>query len=316
MKYMGLNLKNAVLECLKLNPGKKHTAREIASWIFTTYPKECEEKRQKSKQDLSKDSELLQQLIAEVGANRTDIEKKFPAIRTTETRPRLYYYSTATEDAEVKEAESTPAKYSVAGGEATKKLYEADLYPLLASYLNSQHNIFPKRIDEKTASNKWGTNGNRWLFPDMVGMEDFGADWDSEIQLCVKNYGDKRVRLWSFEVKLLLNRSNVRESWFQTVSNSSWANFGYLVAGEIATGVIKELRMLSAAHGIGVIRLDVDDPAESEILIPAKERIEIDWDTCNRLVEENKDFKSFIELVREFHQTDKAKKSDWDIPSV
>lgn len=313
---MGLNLNSAVVECLKENQGKKHTAREIAEWIFATYPNECEEKRQKSKQDLSKDSELLQQIIAEVGANRPVIEKRFPSIRTTETRPRLYYFSTATEDAEVKEAEGSQTKITSAGDATLKKLYEADLYPLLASYLHTQHNILPKRIDEKTASNKWGTNGNRWLFPDMVGMEDFGADWDSEIQLCVKKYGDKRVRLWSFEVKQLLNRSNVRESWFQTVSNSSWANFGYLVAGEIATGVIKELRMLSAAHGIGVIRLDVDDPAESEILIPAKERIDIDWDSCNRLVEENKDFKSFIELVREFHQTDKAKKSDWDIPNV
>jgi hypothetical protein len=29
------------------------------------------------------------------------------------------------------------------------------------------------------------------------------------------------------------NRSNVRECFFQAVSNSSWANFGYLVAAEI-----------------------------------------------------------------------------------
>jgi hypothetical protein len=148
----------------------------------------------------------------------------------------------------------------------------------------------------------------------MVGMEDFGSDWVSEIQLCVKQYGDKRVRLWSFEVKLLINRSNVRESWFQTVSNSSWAHFGYLVAAEFTGNVMKELRMLASAHGIGVLRLNLDDPSESEILIPARERAEINWDTCNRLVAENKDFKSFIELVREFHQTDKAKKHDWDVP--
>ena len=129
-------------------------------------------------------------------------------------------------------------------------------------------------------------------------------------------YGDKRARLWSFEVKILLNRSNVRESWFQAVSNSSWANFGYLVASQIASDSIKELRILSAVHGIGVIRLDTDNPAESEILIPAKERIEIDWDTCNRLVDENKDFKSFVTLVRQFHQTSNLRPKDWDIPDL
>lgn len=152
------------------------------------------------------------------------------------------------------------------------------------------------------------------LYPDMVGMEDFGADWAEAVKKCVREYGDKRARLWSFEVKILLNRSNVREAWFQSVSNSSWANLGYLVASQIDSDVIKELRMLSAAHGIGVIRLDKENPAESEILIPAKEKFEIDWDTCNRLVEENRDFKSFIDLVRHFHQTGDLKDNDWGIP--
>ena len=60
-------------------------------------------------------------------------------------------------------------------------------------------------------------------------------------------------------MKLLLNRSNVRESFFQAVSNSSWANFGYLVAAEVVgADTLKELRMLYAAHGIGLIQLDVE----------------------------------------------------------
>ncbi len=43
------------------------------------------------------------------------------------------------------------------------------------------------------------------------------------------------------------------------VSNSSWAHFGYLVATEInedkQRGVERELQMLCALHGIGVILL-------------------------------------------------------------
>lgn len=48
--------------------------------------------------------------------------------------------------------------------------------------------------------------------------------------------------------------------------------------------------MLFAAHGIGFIRLDVDNPADSQVLIPARERDAIDWDMANRLATENRDF--------------------------
>ena len=116
-------------------------------------------------------------------------------------------------------------------------------------------------------------------------------------------------------MKLLVNRSNVREVYFQSVSNSSWANFGYLVTAEVeGVETIKELRMLAGLHGIGLIKLDVDNPAESQILIPAKERNSIDWNTANRLATENKDFRSFLELIKEFHQTGNPRKAEWDIP--
>jgi hypothetical protein len=309
---MGLKINTLVVECLKSNIGVKLTSREIAQWIFKNYRADCEEKRHGSKQNLTKDFDLIQQIAAEIAANRPAIQDKNQAVRTTETRPIAYYFSTETESEEVIKAENNTATNKTSL--LQKSNLELTLYPLLASYLNSQHNVFAKRIDEKTSSNSRGPNGNKWLFPDLVGIEDFGHDWNDEIKKCVRESNDKRTRLWSFEVKVLLNRSNVRESWFQAVSNSSWANFGYLVASQIATDSIKELRILSAVHGIGVIRLDVDNPAESEILIPAKEKFEIDWDTCNRLVDENKDFKSFITLVRQFHQTSNLRPADWDIP--
>ncbi len=309
---MSLNINKLVVECLKENIGRKISSREIANWIFVNSQSDCEEKRRKSKQNLNSDIDLIQQISAEIAANRPDIQKKNPEIRTTETRPIKYYYSTESETLEVIKAENPDAQSNK--NQSEFRLLEIDLYPILASYINSQYNVFSKRIDEKTSSNSRGPNGNKWLFPDLVGIEDFGHDWDTEIKQCVKEYGDKRARLWSFEVKILLNRSNVRESWFQAVSNSSWANFGYLVASEISTDSIKELRILSAAHGIGVIRLDIKNPAESEILIPAKEKFDIDWDTCNRLVEENKDFDHFITLVRQFHQTSNLRPQDWDIP--
>ena len=144
-------------------------------------------------------------------------------------------------------------------------------------------------------------------------MQDLSGAWDREIKDCVKQYADKKTKLWSFEVKILINRSNVREVFFQTVSNSSWANFGYLVASEIeGADTLKELRMLATLHGIGFIRLDAENPSESQIMITARERIEIDWDTVNRMTEENKDFLQYIKLIRQFYQTGDIQKSAWD----
>jgi uncharacterized protein len=50
----------------------------------------------------------------------------------------------------------------------------------------------------------------------------------------------------------------VRKGFFQTVSNSSWANFSYLVAVDIeGPHTMKELRTLFSAHEVGLIKLDV-----------------------------------------------------------
>jgi uncharacterized protein len=137
----------------------------------------------------------------------------------------------------------------------------------------------------------------------------------SQPSACV--YADKKTKLWSFEVKKLLNRSNVREAFFQAVSNSSWANFGYLVVADIeGTDTLKELRMLFPLHGIGLIQIDTENPSESQILIPARERGDVDWATCNHLTDENKDFLSFVKLVRQFHQTGDPRRKDWDLPKV
>jgi hypothetical protein len=148
-------------------------------------------------------------------------------------------------------------------------------------------------------------------------MEDLSHDlmgqWCNAIKDCVKVYSDKRTKLWSFEVKVKINRSNVREAFFQAVSNSSWANFGYLVASEINSDASKELRILSSLHGIGVILLNAENPLESQNTIPARERNDIDWNTANRLAEENEGFKQYIEHIRVFYQSDKINKSDWDI---
>lgn len=119
--------------------------------------------------------------------------------------------------------------------------------------------------------------------------------------------------LWSFEVKKEILRRNVRKVFFQTVSNSSWANFGYLVSPVIDTDARTELTILSSLHGIGFIRLDVENPSRSEIVISSRER-KLDWDNTNRIIRENKDFKDYIQLVNDFQKIGKLHKYQWDIP--
>jgi len=311
---MALNLAKTVIAYLQARPEEKFTAREIARWICATYPAQCEQKRANSlRSRIRSDADLMQQLVAEIGSSHQRMQTRCPAIKTTEGKPRKYYYSEQSDSAEVAVAES---EWETATTQANTSIPdERTLYALLPHYLRDEFGIFCKRIDEKRASNKRGINGNRWLYPDMVGMEDLGADWHREVRDCVRQYSDKRTRLWSFEVKRLINRSNVRECFFQAVSNSSWANFGYLVAAEInGQDTLKELRMLFAAHGIGLIKLDVENPADSQVLIPAHERNEIDWNMVNRLATENRDFMAYVKLVRQFYQTDEARSRDWDAP--
>ncbi len=309
---MSLNLAKTVVDYLARNPEQKSTARQIAQWIFENFPAECQEKKANSTV-IKTDTDLVQQIVAEIGSQRPTLQKRNPEVKTTESRPRQYYWTAKTDKDEITEAEEAGTNVNFVPGGASLK--ERDLYPLLSEYLRSELQIYSKHIDDKKSSNKQGPKGNKWLYPDLVGMENLTADWNQEIKGAVKEYADKKTKLWSFEVKILLNRSNLREAFFQAVSNSSWANFGYLVAVDVeGTDTMKELRMFFSLHGIGLIQIDAENPAESQILIPARERLEVDWATCNRLTQENKDFLQFVKLVRQFYQTGDPRPKDWDLP--
>ncbi len=109
--------------------------------------------------------------------------------------------------------------------------------------------------------------------------------------------GQKRHKLFSFELKKDLSFSVLKESYFQAVSNSTWANEGYLVVFKIEdkekNEILDELKRLNQSFGIGVIKLE-SEISNSKILLPAKER-EIDIPTLNMLIEQSpKDFKPFM----------------------
>jgi len=203
-----MNLADKVTRFLRDNPEKKFTARAIAGWIFETYPDECRKKQERSTAKLNPlDSEekLLNQLISEIGALRRNIQKKCTGIKNTEDRPRKYYFS-----------ESDEKNHQLEDGVSEHpQITEIDLYPILYQFLKSEFMIYSRRIDEKPSSNKRGRGGNKWLYPDLVGVKDLSHDWHREIKDCVKECSDRRAELWSFEVKIKINRSNVREVFFK-----------------------------------------------------------------------------------------------------
>ncbi|KAB8036881.1 HrgA protein [Silvanigrella paludirubra] len=311
--YSGLKIAQKTYDFLKQHSDNKYTANEIANWIFNNYPIECKKKQKRSTAQaipLNDDKDLINQIAAEIAAKRPRLQNQHPQIKTTEGRPKKYYYTEQSDAVEIIKAEENSFKSEETQNE--NQLSEKDLYPILSEYLWSELEIYSKRINEKCSKNSRGPNGNKWLYPDVVGMQDLTQGWLREVKDCVKVYSDKETKLWSFEVKILLNRSNVRESFFQTVSNSGWANFSYLVASEIEEKTLLELRMLSSLHGIGVIKLDTEMPSESQILIPAKERPDVDWSSANRIADENSDFLEYIKLIKQAYQTGEVRRKDWD----
>jgi hypothetical protein len=53
--------------------------------------------------------------------------------------------------------------------------------------------------------------------------------------------------------------------------------------------------------------LNAENVEQSEILLPAKINPTLDWETINRLAEENPDFLAFIDSINEDNQVKKVK---------
>lgn len=201
------------------------------------------------------------------------------------------------EDDEQSECSGTAKKQKIS-------FHERDLHPLLVKFLSEDPNfrLLCKTIRHEEC--KKGEGGEcKWNYPDIVGVyfpynKYFPYDkYQKETLKFLQHTGQKRHKLFSFELKIRINFSNLKESYFQAVSNSTWANEGYLVVfEEIKDKVLDELRRLSQSFGIGVIKLE-SEISNSKILLPAKER-EIDIPTLNMLIEQSpKDFKPFMEEI-------------------
>lgn len=177
------------------------------------------------------------------------------------------------------------------------KFHERDLHPLLVKFLyeNLDFNLNCKTIyHEQSKKGKGGED--KWNYPDIVGVYFPYDDYEKETITLLENIKQNSYKLFSFEIKIALNFSNLKECYFQALSNSSWANEGYLVVlQEIDSEVLSELRRLNQSFGIGVIKLE-KDISNSQILISAKEK-ELDIQTLNMPINKNPNFKEFIDDI-------------------
>lgn len=242
-----------------------------------------------------------------------DISNDEKQFYVTNNKKRPFRYWLKSREREFPPQETSNAEddeQSECSGTAKKQknsFHERVLHPLLVKFLSEDPNfkLLCKTIRHEEC--KKGEGGEcRWNYPDIVGVyfpynKYFPYNgYKEETLKFLHHTGQKRHKLFSFELKKELSLSNLKKSYFQAVSNSTWANEGYLVVFGIEDKykdkILDELKRLNQSFGIGVIKLE-SEISNSKILLPAKER-EIDIPTLNMLIEQSPvDVKPFMEKI-------------------
>lgn len=173
-----------------------------------------------------------------------------------------------------------------------KKTYEErSLHRLLSSYLKNTE-MYSKTIFHEQSNGK--DSNQIWTHPDMVGIKFLNLQTKTSQNFIKSINRVDTFKLSSYEIKKEINSdSELKKAYFQAVSNSSWANYGYLVAFEFSDSLHDEMSRLNQSFGIGVIELD-SNPYKSKVLFPAKFK-DLDFKTIDKLCVINKEFEKFIE---------------------
>lgn len=172
---------------------------------------------------------------------------------------------------------------------STETYKERSLHKLLSNYLLDQ-GILSKTIFHEVSKKD---SAKKWVHPDMVGVQ-FNDFQEPTTRSFLKAANTKEyIYLYSYELKRIIeNDHQLKEYFFQALSNSSWANYGYLVAFEISEDVMEEMERLNRSFGIGVILLSPYTD-QTKVLFQARKN-ELDYYTIDKLCRLNDNFKAFI----------------------
>lgn len=189
------------------------------------------------------------------------------------------------------------------------KFLEKDLHKYLSYFVYEKDKIYTKTINAQE-SNKW--INSIWRHPDIVGVT--YPNWEDDVLELSKNIESYGIKFYSYELKRELNSANLREHYFEAVSNSSWANEGYLVAAIISeeNEFFEEFRRLNNAFGIGLIKISIEDPSENDIIFPSKYHENIDIESINILSRINRGFKDFLADVTSDYKNLKRLRGAYD----
>lgn len=246
-------------------------------------------------------------LGAQIYVNSKDDLKSIFA--KTDSRPKKFYLKSMAAQIDLND-NSLPE--DIIGPKKKKyDFLEKDLHKHLSYFAYYRLKCYTKTIKHNISSKK---EFGEWVHPDMVGCYFRMDDWKKEVYDFSRSIGERGILIYSFEIKRELSFANLRESFFQCVSNSSWANESYLVAARISENedFFDELSRLSTSFGIGIIKLNIEDPDSSEILFPSKHNIDLDFETINKLTMNN-DFKDFLETVKIDMTSNKIHKKEYDL---
>ncbi|ADG92668.1 protein of unknown function DUF511 [Arcobacter nitrofigilis DSM 7299] len=207
----------------------------------------------------------------------------------------LYYLAKFEQDLNINEIASDIVEKSETKQQKKKQTYnERDLHKLLSSYLKNKK-IYAKTILHEESKNSKDDH-QKWIHPDMIAIEFLNLTSKvNKAFMKILNKSDT-FKLTSYEIKKEINTDyELKKYYFQAVSNSSWANYGYLVALEINDNLKDEMQRLNESFGIGIIELK-SNPYESKILFQAKFK-ELDFKTIDKLCKVNEKYENFIELT-------------------
>ncbi len=163
---------------LRGNQETRFTARDIARRLYEIYPDHYRQKQERSAATvipLDSEDAVISQIAREISACRSRLQNRYPQIKTIEGCPRKYYFTQSGDSKEIEGIELAGNENSPASRATGSVVREQDIYLRVSQVLSTEHGVFSKRIDEKRSSNSRGSGGNKWLHPDLVGMEDLGA---------------------------------------------------------------------------------------------------------------------------------------------
>ncbi|MBW6482865.1 MAG: hypothetical protein K0B10_07370 [Vicingaceae bacterium] len=170
---------------------------------------------------------------------------------------------------------------------------ERDLHKLLSSFLKND-DTYSKTIFHEQSNGK--DSNQIWTHPDMIGIKFMNLRSKISQNFLKSINRVDTFKLSSYELKREINSdSELKKAFFQAVSNSSWANYGYLVAFEFSDNLSEEMARLNQSFGIGIIELNAN-PYQSKILFPSVYRA-LDIKTIDKLCKINKEFEKFIEQI-------------------